>query len=98
MHRMLQDASTLHEGACLRHFGIAYLHFVSGQLVFALLSRLAIEFPLQMRLDAAPDLASRMRMHDACHADSITALLAAEGLHGRILLSASRDGIVKGWK
>lgn len=52
----------------------------------------------QMRLDAAPDLASRMRMQDACHGDSITALLAAEAAHGRILLSASRDGVVKAWK
>jgi hypothetical protein len=39
-----------------------------------------------------------MRMHDACHADAVTALLAAEGLHGRMLLSASRDGVVKAWK
>jgi hypothetical protein len=52
----------------------------------------------QTRLDAAPDLASRMRMQDACHADSITALLAAEAAHGRLLLSASRDGVVKAWK
>lgn len=54
--------------------------------------------PRQVRLDAVPDLAVRMRTQDACHADAITALLAAEGMHGRILFSASRDGAVKAWK
>ena len=53
---------------------------------------------LQIRLDAVPDLASRMRTQDACHADAITALVAAEGVHGRMLLSAGRDGVVKAWK
>ncbi|GBG00520.1 phosphoinositide 3-kinase regulatory subunit 4 [Raphidocelis subcapitata] len=53
---------------------------------------------VQTRLDAASDLGSRMRMQDACHADCITALLAAEAAHGRLLLSASRDGIIKAWK
>jgi hypothetical protein len=52
----------------------------------------------QSRLDAAPDLGSRLRMQDACHADCITALLAAESTHGRMLISASRDGVVKAWK
>ena len=54
--------------------------------------------PRQVRLDAVPDLAVRMRTQDACHADAITAMLAADGVHGRILLSASRDGAVKAWK
>jgi hypothetical protein len=54
--------------------------------------------PAQTRLDAAPDLGSRLRMQDTCHADCITALLAAESAHGRMLLSASRDGVVKAWK
>lgn len=54
--------------------------------------------PRQVRLDAVPDLAARMRIQDACHADAITAMIAADGAHGRILLSASRDGAVKAWK
>ncbi len=72
-----------------------------GTVVKLVSSQLSTKSPLpspQTRLDAAPDLASRMRMHDACHADAVTALLAAEGLHGRMLLSASRDGVVKAWK
>jgi hypothetical protein len=39
-----------------------------------------------------------MRVQDACHADTITALLAAEAVNGRVLLSASRDGVIKAWK
>jgi hypothetical protein len=47
--------------------------------------------------ESSPDLASKLRMHDLAHVDSITQLLSVEG-SSRLLLSAGRDGCVKVWK
>eukprot|EP00955_Chlamydomonas_euryale_P020364 215956-Chlamydomonas_euryale.AAC.1 len=49
---------------------------------------------------ASGELRHRLRVHDQAHADAVTALAAADlpGGGGRLLLSASRDGIVKAWK
>lgn len=39
-----------------------------------------------------------MRVHDQCHADALTDLVAAEGFGGgRVLLTSGRDGCIKAW-
>lgn len=48
--------------------------------------------------DNSPELGRQLRMHELVHTDSITQLLAVEGVSSKLLVSASRDGCVKVWK
>ncbi len=54
--------------------------------------------PRRVRADAVPDLGAAVRCDDMAHSDCITALASADAGGGRLLLSGSRDGIVKAWR
>lgn len=51
--------------------------------------------------EAGAELRQRLRVHDQAHADAVLHMLATEtpgSASGKMLLTCSRDGVVKMWK
>ena len=50
--------------------------------------------------EVGAELRQKLRVHDQAHADGVTHMAAAEvpGGAGRMLLTCSRDGVIKAWK
>ena len=101
LKRSAATSSTLRSQPVGRSSGVSYFHQAMGDI--GLLTE-QHERPSLVPGDAGPqggtvvtDMRAKNRLESLCHRDCITNLAVAN-LHDPVLLSASRDGVIKAWR